>query len=111
MAVLNFKGSVGIEFEMEVVVTFGVVVVGAVHIHVGGAVGVDVDVLNASFKDAVVVADASAVHHGAQLALNVPVGTGICGVPSSHGIILLNKIQEQELSISIITYFCVFVKY
>ena len=98
VAVLDSKRAVGVELDVKMVVAFGVVIVFAEHINIGGSVRMDIYVFDASLKDTVVVADLFAIEHCAELPLNVPMGARIRRIPLfvSHDQTSRSKIRKLE---------------
>ena len=73
MAVIDGERAIVVKGQVDVVMSLRIVVVFAEHVDVDSAIGVDVNVLNASFEDAVVVAHLFAFKHCAKLLLDAPV--------------------------------------
>ena len=92
MAVDEGEGAVGVESQMEVIVTFAVAAVLAVEIDIGGAIGVDVDIHDAVGVNAVVGAIAP-FKHSFQLTFDVPVLGCIIQIPiiPRHNVHLLSR--------------------
>ena len=75
------EGAVRGQTQVEVVVTFLVTGVTTIEVDVGGAVGVDVNILDAVRVDAVVGTILAALDHCSELLLDSPVLTGVRTIP------------------------------
>ena len=82
VAVANVEGSIFVELQMVVIVTFAIILIGAVKINIGGAIRVNRYVFDAVRVDTVIVTDfATTLQHGFELSFDAPVLTSVREIP------------------------------
>ena len=99
------EGAVRGQTQVEVVVTFLVTAVTAIEVYFSGAVGVDVNILDAVRVDAVVGTILAALDHCSELLLDSPVLTGVRTIP-----ILCHNVRppkEKNLGQALFNYYSI----